>query len=400
VWRMSFGVRRWALAIICFVPTASALGQIPSSIQIFMPNGGLPPRAIRVTIFRDEGYTDIVFTDSKGKLDLPTPRAQSANYRITIESDKQTYDTTTASFSLERNNPNQITIFLEPLLAEKRPGDAVLDVNSSERNVPSKARAAYKRAMESIGKGQYESAINSLQQAISLYPQYVRALNDLGVIFLKQNRFDEAIATFRQAIAIDKRFFHARVNLGVALNKKGKYREALEVLGPLYDENHEMIDVRLAYANALEGAGELSEAEKIYRSTLESKSLSTKAQADTHFTLGVLLNRQGRFADAVRELEKAIALDHDAPNSYLQLGAALIQLQQLERAERALLRAYELGGNSAGGAQLLLGQIYYTQKRFGDAQRAFEQYLKDVPSAPNASQITQLIANLKAASKN
>jgi len=49
---------------------------------------------------------------------------------------------------------------------------------------------------------------------------------------------------------------------------------------------------------------------------------------------------------------------------------------------------------------LLLGNLYYAQQRFSDAQRALEQYLKDVPSAPNAPQITRVIADLKTRSKN
>jgi len=161
-----------------------------------------------------------------------------------------------------------------------------------------------------------------------------------------------------------------------------------------------MLDVRLAYAAALEGAGEFADAEKLYRASLGSQTLSTKARANLHSRLGVVLNHEGRFADAVTELEKAIELDSNVPTSHLQLGAALVQMEQLERAKRELLRAYELGGNALGGAQLLLGEIYYRQKRFVDAQRAFEQYLKDIPSAPNAAQITQLIASLKAAPKN
>jgi TolA-binding protein len=64
------------------------------------------------------------------------------------------------------------------------------------------------------------------------------------------------------------------------------------------------------------------------------------------------------------------------------------------------LRAYELGGSSVAGAQLLLGYLYYSQKKLPNAQKAFEQYLKDLPSAPNAAQITQLLATLKAAPKN
>jgi Flp pilus assembly protein TadD len=253
--------------------------------------------------------------------------------------------------------------------------------------------------MEFIGKGQLENAIGSLQQAMSLYPEYVRARNDLGVVFMKLNRLDEAAATFRQASDINKRFFHPRLNLGIVLTKQGKYKEAVDILEPLYEENHGMLEVRLAYARALEEAGHLSDAEKVYRSTLESKNLTPATQADMHFCLGVILNRQRRFADAVTELQKAIALD-DAANSHLQLGAALMLLQQPAAAERELLRAYELGGQSAGAAQLLLGHVYYVQQRFGEAQRALEQYLKDVPSAPNAPQVAKLIADLKTKAKN
>ena len=118
-----------------------------------------------------------------------------------------------------------------------------------------------------------------------------------------------------------------------------------------------------------------------------------------HFCLGVVLNRQRKFGEAVTELQKAIAID-DAANSHLQLGAALMLLEQPNAAEHELLRAYELGGQAAGAAQLLLGNLYCAQQRFSDAQRALEQYLKDVPSAPNAPQVVKAIADLKTKSKN
>jgi len=150
----------------------------------------------------------------------------------------------------------------------------------------------------------------------------------------------------------------------------------------------------------LGGAGEYSDAEKIYRATLTSKNIPETTQANLHFRLGVLFNREGKFKDAAAELEKAIALDPDGANSHVQLGAALMQLEQPDRAERELLRAYQLAGSKVGIAQLLLGQIYYAEKKFAAAQRAFEQYLTDVPSAPNSPQITQLIAELKTKPKN
>ncbi len=364
-----------------------------------MPNGGMPTHSLLMTVVSDEGRTETVFTDSKGIYAMRTPTARAVNYTVTLKGDDQTFETTTLIFRIEKNSPARFIVFLKAIASAKLPVNGVVDATTLESNVPSKAHAAYQRAMESIGKGQLEIAIPSLQEAIRIYPEYVRARNDLGVVFMKLNRLDEAAATFRQATEINKRFFHPRMNLGIVLTQQHKYKEALDVLEPLYEENHGMLEVRLAYARALEGSGQLSNAEKVYRSTLDSKNLPPATQADMHFCLGVLLNRQRRFGEAVTELQKAIALN-DAANSHLQLGAALMLLQQPSAAEHELLRAYELGGQSAGAAQLLLGNIYYAQQRFSDAQRAFEQYLKDVPSAPNAPQVTKVIADLKSKSKN
>jgi Flp pilus assembly protein TadD len=398
---VSLGLYGFTLAFVCLVSSGNAFAQAPpSSLQVMMPNGGSPSRPIRLTLLRDnDGFRDTVFTDEKGIFLIATPKTQTLNYTVTIESDRQNYDTTVARFRLDRNIPGRTTIFLKPLTVEKRTTDTILDAANFEGSVPAKAHAAYKRAMDAIGNGQFESAISNLQQATAIYPQYVRAFNDLGVVFMKLNRLDEAAATFKKAIDIDKRFFHPHMNLGIVLTKQGKYREAADILEPLYNENRGMMEVRLAYAKALEGAGELPESEKVYSATLTSKNLPPATQADLHLRLGVVLNREGKFADAITELEKATALE-DGASSHLQLGFALMQAQQPARAERELLRAYQIAGQAAGAAQLMLGHIYYSQHRLGEAQRAFEQYLKDVPSAPNASEIAKQIADLKTASKN
>lgn len=392
--------RSLTLALSSLVFAVTSFAQAPSSVQVFMPNGGMPPSPVRMAITRDDGFSDIVFTDSKGKYQLGTPRNETVTYRIVIDGDKLTFETTTANITLDRNSPNQHNIFLRPLSTVKLPEDGVLDVTNYEKNVPSKARAAYKRGMEAVSQAQAEVAINNLQEAITLHPQYVRALNDLGVIYLKLDRFDEAETTFRKAIDVNKRLFHPRLNLGLVLGKQEKYSEALEVLEPLFNENHGMVEVRMAYAKALERTGRLDDARKLYLSMIETKTLQPLVRADAHFGLGLILNRQGKYLDATTQLQRSIELAPNAMNSHLQLGAAFLQLKDLTNAERELLKAYSLGGRLAGGAQLMLGEIYYEQKRFAEAERAFAQYLKDVPAAPNAAQIAQLIADIRVSRKN
>lgn len=353
-----------------------------------------------MTLTNDEGFMDTVFTDSKGKYLMRTPRNGTAYYTVTIETDNQTYGTTTARITLDANRPSETVIFLRPLAVEKSKKASVVDVTNFEGNVPSKARTAYKRGMEFVSDLKFEQAITSLEEAINIYPQYVRALNDLGVVLMKQDRLDEAVTRFRTATEISKRFFHPRMNLGLVLNKQEKYQEALAVLEPLYEENPRVLEVRMAYAKALAGTRQLSGAEKILRSTLAAKKIGPQTIATLHFDLGGVLNRQGRYAEAVIELEKAVDLDRNLTNAHLQLGGALMQLRRLERAEYELQRAYELGGGAAGSAQFLLGTIYYQQRRLAESQRAFEQYLKDIPAAPNASQIRTMIVKLKTGVKN
>jgi tetratricopeptide (TPR) repeat protein len=387
------------LAVIVSFAACLALAQAgaPSSIQIFMPGGALPDRFLRFTLTRDDGRVETLFTDTKGKFLITGDLVREADYTIRVESDERTFATTVATFRTFRNNVTYVPVFLKPLEERKRNPPAVLNV--TDVNVPAKARDAYEQAMREVASGESEKAISDLKRAIGMYPRYLRALNDLGVLYLHLNQLADAAAFFEQAIKIDRTFLYPRLNLGVVLNRQGKHTEAGEILGQLYQENPQLGEAELPYADALAETGKLAEAEKVLRHALENTSLGNSAQAEAHFRLGAVLNRQNRFPEAVAELEKAIKLEPNAVMAHLQLGGALIQLKRLPQAERELLKAYELGGKSAGAAQFLLGQVYYLQLKYELALRAFAQYLKDVPNAPNAAEVNHDIEKIKTALK-
>ena len=122
-------------------------------------------------------------------------------------------------------------------------------------------------------------------------------------------------------------------------------------------------------------------------------------QANARYLLGLLFNRKQRFSEAVKELETAGKMLPNSPRIHLQLGAALLQLSKLEEAERQLLAAYRIAGAEMGAAQFLLGELYFAQKKYENAMRAFEQYLADVPKAPNAAQVLSVVEKIRAALK-
>lgn len=168
---------------------------------------------------------------------------------------------------------------------------------------------------------------------------------------------EEAIAHLRRAIALYPEFVMARNDLGAQLLGLGKLDEAAD-------------ELRKAIA-------------------LDEKAFNPK------LNLGIVLVQQHRFAEATDILSKALSLEAGSPAGRLYSGLALMGLGRLEAAEKELRTAYSLGGTQYALALFHLGQLYMNRGDRESAQRAFEEYLRDVPNAANADQVRKMIAMLR-----
>jgi tetratricopeptide (TPR) repeat protein len=371
--------------------------QAPPSIQIFMPDGSLPPREIRFSMTSETGLVETFFTDSKGRFLITRKEGlrPDAAYTVTVPGDERTYATTTQSFKLY--GVYYIPIFLRPIEDAKPNPVGVVDVAELEEQVPQEARTAFNSGVEAMSAGRSAEAVERFQHAINIYPKFFRALNDLGVLLIRLNRESEAAKTFEQAIAIAPHIYYPRLNLAVIKTRQGNYKEAVEMLDKLQKEHPRLTPIRTALADALLALNRLDEAELHLRVASEGKSLLPAVKGNIYYQLGLLHNRQRKYEEAAGELAIALKSLPNAPRIHLQLGAALFELKRLDEAEVKLRTAYKLGGPPLGGAQLLLGNLYYMQKKYELAQRAFEQYLADVPRAPNRAEVLGVIEKIKAA---
>src|SRR6185369_2826611 len=268
---------------------ALLFSQAPPAIQIFMPGGTLPPRPIRFTLTRDDGRIETVFTDTKGKFQVTGDLIRDADYVITVETDGATYDTTVATFRIVRGTPVYTPVFLRPFKGKPAATPGV--INAMEANVDKNAVAAYETGMKALGNGQTEEAITQLKRAIKISSHYLRALNDLGVLYLQLNRLPEAADLFAQAVKVDENFHLARLNLGVVLHRQGHDKEAVKILASLYEKDRSLKGLALSYADALLGVAELVKAEQVLRAALTESTSDSSAQVDLHYKLGVVLNR-------------------------------------------------------------------------------------------------------------
>ena len=375
--------------------------QAPPSIQFFMPDGSLPDRQLRFTLTTENGsVVDTFFTDTKGRF-LVT-RSQGLRpengFTITVEGDGLTFDTTMYQHRTHGvSTVYYISVFLKRLesAASRPPG--TIDLAELDTLAPKEARDAYDLAMRSLKSGQSDEAVNHFKQALKIYPKYFRALNDLGVLLMKMNRLDEAAETLERSAAIAPRVYYPRLNLAIIRTRQSKYKQAIELLEQLHKENAKLSEVRVALGDALMAVGRLDDAEPHLRAALSDSKMDLEAQGDAHYKLGLLLNRKEHFQEAAQQLTAAAKILPNSARIHLQLGGALLQLERLNEAERELVAAYQLGGREMGGAQFLLGQVYFLSKEYERAMRALEQYLADVPRAPNITDVRAVIAKIKTA---
>ena len=224
-----------------------------------MPDGALPPRELRFTITRDDGRTETLFTDSKGKFPLTGDLVGDSTYTVSVRGDGQTFGDTNATLRVVRGGGVTYTpVFLKPHKGETVPPASVLNATALDADVPAAARTAYEGGMAAAVAGDAVAAVEGLKRAVTLHPGHVRALNDLGVLYLKLNRLDDAAQSFRGAMKLARRYPYPRLNLGVVLNRQGRHAEAAEAIQPLLKESPQLWGVRGEYADALYGKNDLA----------------------------------------------------------------------------------------------------------------------------------------------
>ena len=392
---------RLAAALIgaLFLPCL-ANAQAPPTIQFFMPDGSLPARQLRFSLESQDGrIVDIFFTDTKGKFLLARSQGlrPNAGYRISIESDGLTFAATTISFYHYGDGVYFVPIFLKALAPEAVKPAALVDLAELDSSVPKAALDAYNQGMRAFSEGRSDEAISEIGRALKIYPNYFRALNDSGVILLKLNRLNDAAQAFEQASKIAPRVYYPRLNLGIIKTRQAKYKQAVALLEQLHKENPTLVEIRVPLADALMAEGQLDLAEPHLRAAAADDRLDRNSSGNAHYLLGLLFNRKERFEEAITELTIAAKVIPNSARTHLQLGGALLQVKKMDDAERELLTAYRLGGAQMAGAQLLLGQIYHEQKKYESVIRAYEQYLSDLPQAPNAGELRAVINKIRVA---
>jgi tetratricopeptide (TPR) repeat protein len=158
---------------------------------------------------------------------------------------------------------------------------------------------------------QMPQAEKEFQEAIRLRPDLPKIHLELGLVYATASQWPQAEEAFRAETKLQPGYAEAAYRLGDALLQQGKVPEARAELtrsDKLLPDMPETL-YSLGKAAALEGDG--ASAEKDWKKVIElEKATSLAAQA--HFALAGLYRKQGKAAEAAREMKEFKKLQNTA----------------------------------------------------------------------------------------
>ena len=221
--------------------------------------------------------------------------------------------------------------------AAPRESRGTVDVVQLQFDPPEGAREAYDRALETAEDGDHSQAIERLEFAVTLAPDYYDAWLELGAQYDRLDRAEAAREAYLEASTVNPGGAVAYLNVGA-------------------------LDYRHGDLERVEGHDESSSS----------------------------------FLSAREWLEKAIQLDPTSSAAGFYLGATLYRLENYPEAEEWLQRAIQMDGGHAVGARSMLINVYTRQRRYVAAHEQAVMFLEEFPGAAETETIQRVKAQLEA----
>jgi tetratricopeptide (TPR) repeat protein len=117
---------------------------------------------------------------------------------------------------------------LAAIVAQQSTGPAAAAKDDSPRR--DRSAQIYESALAAQRGRRWQEAESLYQQAISIDPRHVQALNNLGVLYMTQKRSEEAVELFVKALAIQSGYVDPYYNLACLYSQSGNIRASLGYL--------------------------------------------------------------------------------------------------------------------------------------------------------------------------
>jgi tetratricopeptide (TPR) repeat protein len=292
--------------------------------RVAWPSGFSAEQSTRITLRNTQMIISTRYTNKHGEFrfdNLP-----EGVYYVQADIPGDEYEAAVAKVALGRGITAQVRLqLLEKKLPLSFSAARVVSVAELKQVVPVAARKQYGLGLKSVAKGDVVTAAKYFEEAISIYPEYLAARNDLGAQYLKLKRVSEAEKYFRLVLADDSKNFNAQYNLGLVWIERKDYTSAIAELNKaiVIDSTRPLARLWLGYA-FLE-MGDVATAERELTKALIMGGTQCVA---AHYHLARLYLTRGDKKEALRAVRAYL---QDAPK-----GEYATEARQLEKQIQSL----------------------------------------------------------------
>jgi len=266
-----------------------------------------------------------------------------------------------AEIRLSQKKPAEADAIVEKILAQDR------------RNIG----ALKLRSVIQMDRGQYDSAIANLREALNDQPR------DSDLLLLLASAFERSgsmeLADERLAYATRISNFDPRVGLQYVsfLRRRGNEARAEDVLKQLAGRSPSNHDVLMGLAQSKLGRQDWAGAQAIADDILRIGTNTGLANQ----ILGEALAGQQKLNESINVLEAAREAQPEGVESMFALVRAYMRAQKLDEAEAFLKRT--IADNPSGvEAKVLLGTLRLARNQPEEAEKMFVAVIKDQPKSP------------------
>ena len=223
--------------------------------------------------------------------------------------------------------------------------------------------------------GDFTAAEASCREAIRLRPTFAQAHNNLGNALAGLLQFNEAVESYRRAVELQPAYPLAWANAGNAWRQLGDFNQAVTACERALQFDPQCVEALNNLANVQLDRGQFQQAVECFG---RARALRP-SQPEVINNLGVALQKLDRWEEAIRCHHDAIALRAEYLPSYIYLAAALRRLGQFEQTEEVLRRALSLAPQDAW-IHHDLGELLWRRKDVQGAENHFRKALELEPT--------------------
>ncbi len=263
---------------------------------------------------------------------------------------------------------------------------ALLQENSTE------TQAVFFKGQAGEGGSFQTNAITTLQSDMK-----AEVYNYLAMCYLQQDKFFQALPYLDSAIA--------RSDDPNWLNNRGLLKEKMQDTTGALQDYQRALQRDPGHSHALQNLGALARlaGQDSLLENLVMAAVAEEASASSYFQRGLIMQEKGKYRQAVKDFDQALALDPHQPDYFLQRGFVKEKLKDLTGAMKDYSQALRRDP-TLEKAYTNRGNVYFKQKQF---EEAVEDYTRAIGLNPengiiyyNRSMAYRMLKNREAAERD